>query len=193
MLYAGGFALELRMPAMKRYAVLLGVLIVLLGVLVVVSFSYTGPSRPPHVPSAADKLLSAAKDDAKRQDKQVFLLFTAPGCKWCESFSRFHADPDVSRIIDKYFALLKIDILETPGGEQMYLENGMVRGAPAFTLLDSSGMFLASSGDADNIGFPAEPHEIERYFECFRVACPSLTDEEIAILGQKLGEMRPQD
>jgi hypothetical protein len=152
-----------------------------------------GPSHPRIGPSAAETILSAAKARAKKEGKHVFLLFRAPECSWCDRFDVYHSDPEVRRVIDKYFVLAKVDIKQTHGGEQMYLENGHDRGAPAFTLLDDHGMFLAGSGDTDdNIGFPANAEEVNRYIECLKVACPKLMDDEIAVLRKKLEEAREQ-
>jgi thioredoxin-related protein len=167
--------------------------IVVVGVLLVACTSCLGTSHPRIVPTVAENLLESAKTQAKKEGKRVFLLFTAPDSEWCECYERYHADSEVSRIIQKHFALAKIDVKETPGGEQMYLVNGMVRGVPAFTLLDHDGMFLATSGDADNIGFPSDAEQIDRYFECLKAACPNLTAEETAVLRQKLEEIRPKE
>jgi Thioredoxin-like len=165
---------------------------VVLVALLVSCGSCLGPPQPRMGPTAAEAILSSAKIRARREGKQVFLLFVAPACEWCDCFDRYHGDPEVSRIIDKHFVLAKVDVKATGGGEQMYLEHGNVRGAPAFTLLDDHGAFLAGSGDAsDNIGFPANEEEIDRYFECLKIACPTLTVDDMVVLRKKLEETRP--
>jgi hypothetical protein len=139
----------------------------------------------------AEELRSLALARAKREDKRVLLLFIAPPYDWCRPFDEFHADPDVSRVIDRYFVVAKVDVVDTPGGEQMYFEHGANRGAPAFSILDCNGMLLTDSGDGDqNVGFPHEPFEIDRYLVALRTACPTLSNDEASVLLAKLESMR---
>jgi hypothetical protein len=103
----------------------------------------------------------------------------------------YHADAEVSRVIGKHFVLVRVDIAETPGGEQMYLEHGGMRGAPAFSILDSKGMLLADSGDVgQNVGFPNDAEQVDRYLAALKLACPKLSDEEVVVLREKLEGMR---
>jgi hypothetical protein len=144
---------------------------------------------------AAESLLIKGKAEAKKDGKQIFLLFTAPESEWCERLDQFHADLEVSRIMQKHFTLVRVDIEGTPGGEQMYQEYGANRGVPAFSLLDHHGMTLSHSGsdEVENFGFPTDAAQIESYFACLRAACPNLTDEEAAVLRAKLEEMQPSE
>src|SRR6266850_5475817 len=165
-----------------------------LGLVIATCLSCSGPAnRSPKIPMA-EQLRADAEARATKEAKQVFLLFTAPAVSWCELFDQYHADPDVSRIIDKHLIVTRIDIKETPGGEQMYLEFGGINTLPAFSILDAHGMLLANSGYGDqNIGFPAQPQEVESYFTALKTACPKLSDEDIEVLREKLKELRPKE
>jgi hypothetical protein len=158
-------------------------------ILLATCLSCSAPANRPI--QTAEELRSAALAQAKQEDKRVFLLFVAPPYDWCRPFDEFHADPGVGRVIGRHFVIAKVDVIETPGGEQMYLGLGANRGAPAFTILDFKGMILADSGDADqNVGFPHEPDEIDRYVTAVRTGCPEMTDDEVAALRAKLQSMR---
>jgi len=150
--------------------------------------------RHPDISRSAEILQKAGLSRAKKEEKRLFLLFTTPGASWCERFDAYHADPDVQRVLGRYFVLLKIDRIETPGGEHMYVEFGGTGSFPAFSILAADGMLLAKSGDGEqNIGFPITPDELDRYFAALKTACPKLSDEEIELLRAKLEALRPKE
>ena len=151
-------------------------------------------NRYPDISDSAEMLRTAALSKAKKEDKRLFMLFTSPGMVWCDLFNAYHADTEVKRVLSKHFVLLRIDREETPGGENMYVGHGGTGSLPAFSILAADGMLLANSGDGDqNIGFPATPDELERYFAALKTACPALSDDEIKLLRSKLEELRPKE
>lgn len=141
----------------------------------------------------ADSLLADALAQAGRDNKVVFLQFGSPTCGWCKYLDKFHADPEVKRIIGKHLVIVKVDIVTNPGGDAMYEKYGEQRGVPAFTFLSRDAKVLSDSGDKGrNIGFPYEPKEIDDYFKAFRTACPKLSDADVALLTRKLMESGPK-
>jgi thiol-disulfide isomerase/thioredoxin len=141
---------------------------------------------------AAAQLRSAGLAQAKKDNKQLFLIFGSPSCSWCRVFEKYHADAAVSGVIGKHLVLVKVDVEENAGGQEMYDEYGKARGVPAFVILDAAGKVLADSGDGDkNIGFPFKPEEVDRYFAVLKATCPKLTDAEVQVLRDKLKEVRP--
>lgn len=140
-------------------------------------------------PSVAEKVLAGAVARAKGHDKLVLLVFGLHDKNWSDRLDQFHADPDVSSVLNKYFVLARID-MDQPGGTEMYLQRGE-RGAPAFSILDASGAHLSDSGQAEkNFGFPNNPDQVDRYIAALKAACPELTDNDVAVLRQKLEQMR---
>jgi hypothetical protein len=156
------------------------------------SLSCTDPRQPSGGKTAtAEKLRGDALLQAKRENKRVFLLFGTPTDEWSLRFDRFHAQPDVRRILQRYFVLVRIDIIDTPGGENYYHECPS-SGVPAFVILDGNGMMLADSGAGEtNVGFPVKPDEVERYCTALVAACPTLTEAEEAALRDKLQAFAP--
>jgi len=137
----------------------------------------------------ADKIRANALATAKKEGKIVLLVFGIHDKSWSDRLDQFHADPRVSSVLGKYFVLARIDI-EQPGGTEMYLQRGE-RGAPAFSILDATGAHLSDSGQAEeNFGFPNNPDQVDRYIAALKTACPSLTDDDVGILRQKLEQMR---
>jgi hypothetical protein len=146
--------------------------------------------EPKGKPAAAD-LLSAGLSQARKEDTRVFLVFGSPTCGWCKVFDRYHADPEVSRVTARHLVLVKVDIVENAGGQEMYDKYGSARGVPAWAILAADEKVLADSGDGKgNVGFPAEPHEVAHYLQALRKACPKLTNVEVELLTAKLKEAR---
>jgi hypothetical protein len=141
----------------------------------------------------AKALLSDGLAQAKREDKRVFLVFGSPTCGWCKILEKYHADPEVSRLLGKHLVFVKVDVVENPGGQELYQKHGTDRGVPAWTILTADGQVLADSGDGkDNVGFPFEPHEIDHYARALRKACPKLTEDDVKVLTAKLKEVAPK-
>ena len=140
----------------------------------------------------AEEIRAHALVEAKRQNKRVLLWFVDSNSIWSDCLDEFHAAADAAAILHRYFVLARIHLRDTPGGEQLYLETGGIRGAPAFSLLDANGALLADSGsDEDhNIGFPTKPYELESYRDAIQAACPEVTEDELDLLHETLVKIR---
>jgi thioredoxin-related protein len=68
----------------------------------------------------AETLMADALAQAKKDGKVVFLQFGSPTCGWCKYLDKYHADPDVRRIVGRHLVLVKVDIVTNPGGDKMY-------------------------------------------------------------------------
>jgi hypothetical protein len=105
-------------------------------------------------------------------------------------FDKYHADPAVSRIIDKHLVVVHVDIVKNSGGEGMYKKYGTQRGVPAWTVLDAHEKVLGDSGDGrDNVGYPYLPNEIAHYVKILKATCTTISDAEIDVLKTKLKEV----
>jgi hypothetical protein len=143
-------------------------------------------------PGSAEKIYVDALAAAKKSDKAVQLVFSHPKVTWCQRLDEYHADAQVATILDKHLISIRFDLIETPGGFNMFLERGSAeRGQPAFTFVDYKGMLLADSGDVgENVGFPNNDDEVARYLTALKTACPTITTEELALLRAKLEALR---
>jgi thiol-disulfide isomerase/thioredoxin len=150
------------------------------------------PEKEKKGPPAAD-LLAEGLSKAKKEDKRVFLIFGSPTCGWCKYLDKYHADAEVGKVVEKYFVLVKVDVVTNPGGEEMYKKYGTDRGVPAWTVLAPDAKVLTDSGDGkDNVGFPYEEKEVEHYVKVVRLAAPKMTDSEAQLLVKKLRDIGPK-
>jgi uncharacterized protein YyaL (SSP411 family) len=150
------------------------------------------PKKPEKGPPAA-QLLAEGLAKAKKDEKHVFLVFGSPSCGWCKYLDKYHADPEVAKVVGKYFVLVKVDVVTNPGGEEMYKKYGTDRGVPAWTILAPDSKVVADSGDGDkNVGFPYVDNEIEHYSKAVRTAVPKVTDAEVELLVKKLRDTGPK-
>src|SRR5205085_1222382 len=53
----------------------------------------------------ATELLAEGLATAKEQNKRVFVVFSM-GSRWCRMLDKYHADPEVRRIVEQYFVLV---------------------------------------------------------------------------------------
>lgn len=143
-------------------------------------------------PGSAEKIYVDALAAAKKSSKPVQLVFSNPEVTWCQRLDEYHADAQVAKILDKHLISIRFDLIETPGGFNMFLERGSAeRGQPAFTFVDYKGMLLADSGDVgENVGFPNNDDEVARYLTALKTACPKITDPELDLLRTKLETLR---
>ena len=128
-------------------------------------------------PPAASKLVSEARAQAKRENKNAMVVFHASWCGWCKRFDKMLADGALLGTFDKSYGVVHLDVLENddkkgeenPGGvETMAALGGKDAGLPFFAILDSTGKKLADSlrtpGNAKtNTGHPAAPEEIAHF------------------------------
>jgi thioredoxin-related protein len=114
----------------------------------------------------ARAVLEAALARAAKDDKRVFLHFGAPWRGWCHRLEDFLARPDITAVLGPDFVDAKIDVDRMDHGKEVMAtyRKGEDGGIPWFVILDGKGKALATSdGPKGNVGYPAQPHEIEHF------------------------------
>src|SRR5512140_354503 len=100
------------------------------------------------------------------------------------------ASKEIAPIIEKQFINLKIDSDRMTGGQALlkkYQEKG--GGIPWFVVLDDEAKPLVTSdGPKGNVGFPAQPYEIEYFKVMLDKVNRQLTDQDISVLIKSLEE-----
>ena len=145
-------------------------------------------------PVLAQDLLDKALADAKAANKSVFIHFGAPWCSWCHRLENWMARPEVAALLAKDFVSVKIDQDRNTGGLNLLtkMRTNNDGGIPWFAFLDASGTTIATSTVSKaNLGFPAEPGEIEQFGVLLRKAAKNLTSAEIDALTTLLKSDKP--
>jgi len=143
--------------------------------------------------------MAAAEAQAAAQHKVIFLIFHASWCGYCKQLDKFIEAPENKEVIDKYFVVAHLTILEY--GTKGNLNNAgalAVRDAaggkntapPFFAFLDPSGALIVNTIDSKgvNIGYPVSPGEIDWFLVMLRKAAPTMAPAEAATLESWLRE-----
>jgi len=146
-------------------------------------------------PESANTLLTAAKEKASLEGKTVFLIFHASWCKWCHKLDSVLINPDVKKVIDKYFVVTRLDVmevketekhLENSGGEKMLSKfGGGKTGIPFYVFIDTKGKRVADSNvmpKKNNIGYPGSKAEIAAFKKLLKKTAPQMTAEDLSVV-----------
>lgn len=166
--------------AMKKQSVIL----VLSWILFATLFSAEPVSQ--YSGTAATELVEAACKKAAAETKLVFLKSGHPQCGWCVVFDRFHHKPEVQQIIEKYYVVAAIDIVNMPNGAAVFERFAKV-GAPSWVIITPERKALIDSYDnGSNVGYPLQPNETAYYLAALKKATPAITDAELTILAEQI-------
>lgn len=120
----------------------------------------------------ATEILTKAQNQAKVENKNVFLIFHASWCGWCKKMEKNMDDPLVKSYFDANYVKTFITVqeraekknLETPGGDAVNEKlRGKDQGLPFWVILDSTGKVLEDSRvNGENIGGPASEEEVNQ-------------------------------
>jgi thioredoxin-related protein len=159
-------------------------------------------------PAPANQVLENAKAQAVQQHKLIFLVFGASWCGPCHDLDTFWAALETRPILEKYFVLAELHVLEqagrhpelnNPGGEELMAKlggvsaEGQVGGVPYLVFLDASGKPIVNSNrpikgkaEGENIGYPSEPEEIDWFMQMLKKAVPTMTADESRMIEEWL-------
>lgn len=129
---------------------------------------------------SAETLLSAARQQAAKENKKVFVIFHASWCGWCRKMDSSLADPSVKPYFDKNYVTVHLTImesddkkgLENPGAQEIYMSRGGGEhtGIPFWMVYDKDGNIIADSqmSPGVNTGCPATPEEVHYFLAVLR-------------------------
>ena len=138
-------------------------------------------------------ILDEAYEQAKLENKNVWIIFKASWCKWCKTLEENLNDEKVKSIMDANYITIHLTVneskdnrhLETPGA-RLLLDKymGKKAGLPFWLIFDQNrGLIGNSYGKrGKNMGSPSNAKEIED-FKIVLKETSKLTEEELTLIG----------
>ena len=141
---------------------------------------------------SADFILTKAKAQAAKENKNILVKFSASWCTWCHRMDDWLKKTDEGKMVaDQYILVTLIvdedenhaaeenpgadDFRKTIGGDQL--------GIPFFAILDKNGKMLINSNPKgkdekpSNIGFPVEDFEIAHFMKMVKTTSKLNSDQ----------------
>lgn len=119
----------------------------------------------------ANEIMNKAYEQAKIENKNVFLIFHASWCGWCKKMEKNMEDPLVKEYFDANYVKTFVTVeergekanLNTPGGAELVEKlGGQKQGLPYWVILDEKGNVLKDSRiNGENVGGPASAEEVD--------------------------------
>lgn len=120
---------------------------------------------------SASEIMDKAYNQAKIENKNIFLIFHASWCGWCKKMENNMEDPSVKKYFDVNYVKTFITVeergekakLNTPEGD-LLLEKvgGKNQGLPYWVIIDENGNVLKDSKiNGQNVGGPASEKEVD--------------------------------
>jgi thioredoxin-related protein len=128
-------------------------------------------------PLPADSILKEAYQQAKKENKNVFVIFHASWCTWCHRMDASMNDATCKKFFNDQYVIRHLVVdeakdkkqLENPGGQEMLEKyEGKGQGIPFWLVLNSDGKLLSNSNIKEannpvghNAGCPATEEEVK--------------------------------
>ncbi len=142
----------------------------------------------------ATEIMQKAYDQAKVENKNVFLMFHASWCGWCKKMEKNMNDPLIKDFFDKNYVTTFVTVdehkdkvnLNTPGGDALLAKlGGTNQGLPFWVILDENGNVLKDSKiNGENVGGPASEDEVD-----YLISTLELTTKNVKVDQEKIKEV----
>lgn len=150
-------------------------------------------------PPSADKLMSDAYELAKKENKNIIVIFHASWCGWCHKMDKSMNDGDCKKLFDDNYITVHMVVdeskdktnLETPGGDEFKEKySGKDMGLPYWLVFDKDGNLLANARMTEgpeagqNTGCPASEPEVNYFIKVLKKTS-HLKDEELETIRKR--------
>ncbi|WP_299889745.1 thioredoxin family protein [uncultured Lacinutrix sp.] len=142
-----------------------------------------------------ENIMKAAQETAKKEGKNVFIMFHASWCTWCKKMDNNMMSKATKELFEEYYVIEHLVVkeskknknLENPGALELLKKyKGENSGIPFWLIFDSDGRLLTDSYDVkgNNLGCPASPKEVEQFVEKLKLTS-ELTDNQLKIITEQ--------
>jgi len=140
----------------------------------------------------ATAIMQKAQAQAKKEHKNVFVMFHASWCGWCKKMEKNIESDACKKMFDDNFVITQLTVqespknksLENPGADTL-LETykGTKAGLPFWVIIDANGKVLADSFNAkgENLGCPSSADEVAEFKSKLKKTT-KLNDSQLAII-----------
>ena len=149
--------------------------------------------RADEKPAPAAQLMASAKQRAKKEHKNVMVVFSSSVCGWCKRLERVMDKPEFKPLFADNYVVVSLVVaesgdnkkLENPGGDKVMADlGGGHSGLPFYAFVNPKGKNLANSdavpspsGILQNIGYPSQPEEIVAFDTLLQKTAPKMNPE----------------
>ena len=146
----------------------------------------------------ASSLIDDALEQARAENKNVFVKYSASWCGWCKKMDKQMKSDACKAFFDDNYVMVNLVVLEsdakkdleTPGAEALYNEqSGGKAGLPFWVILDKDGTVLEDAFNAkgQNLGCPYTEEEVESFLTILKNTS-NLTADDLAVIGETFQE-----
>ena len=135
----------------------------------------------------ASVVLDKAMAQAKKEKKNVFVMYHASWCSWCKKMEANMQNEAIKPFFDKNYVTTFLTVqerkdksLENPGADEILKKyKADQSGIPFWQIYDADGKLLADSFDAkgQNLGCPATKEEVAEFTDKLKKTS-SLTEKQ---------------
>lgn len=111
-----------------------------------------------------DKDLAAATEEAKRSNRNIFVVVGGEWCSWCHTMDRFfHEHSDLTALRDKNYVLMKVSMSQENPNKAFLSRFPRIHGYPHIFILDAKGNLIHSQ--ATNVLEDSRSYNAKRFKE----------------------------
>jgi len=159
---------------------------------------------------STETVMTKAYAQAKKEHKNVMVIFHASWCGWCKKMEASINEPELKKMFDDNYVITYIDVLEhdaehkkleNPGSTEMLAKyKGDKGGIPFWFVADAKGKELADSQIrpegasldtyGNGVGCPAEDNEVAYFINILKTTS-KLKDDQLAMISKRFAQNKP--